>query len=64
MRVRVRDRAVGHFDYTVCRTKDFTLLKISRGNPTSAGRLIPASTYTEDYECFARATTRFAQLKG
>lgn len=30
---------------------------------TPAGRLIPVSAYTEDYECFARTTTYFAQLK-
>jgi FkbM family methyltransferase len=30
---------------------------------TPAGRLIPVNAYTEDYECFARTTTYFAQLK-
>ena len=30
---------------------------------TPAGRLIPVSAYAEDYECFARTTTYFAQLK-
>lgn len=30
---------------------------------TPAGRLMPVSAYTEDYECFARTTTYFARLK-
>ena len=30
---------------------------------TPAGRLIPVSAYTEDYECFARTTTYFARLR-
>jgi len=29
---------------------------------TPAGRLLPLSAYTEDYECFARTTTYFARL--
>lgn len=30
---------------------------------TPAGRLMPVRAYTEDYECFARTTTYFAQLR-